>query len=85
MTPLATFVVCILITLAVIFIPSFIVGNGFALLIIIFSAISTEAIAGERGLDFNHKSFVYFILLWVFVFPQALLIASVILGFYCHL
>ena len=39
MTPLATYGVCILITLALILLPFFIVGEGFALLIIIFPAL----------------------------------------------
>ena len=83
MTPLATYGVCILITLALILIPFFIVGEGFALLIIIFPAIIVESITGERGLDFSRKSFVYFILLWLFIFAQVALIAAVFFGFYC--
>ena len=83
MTPLATYGVCILITLVLILIPFFVVGEGFALLVIIFPAIIVEGITGERGLDFSRKSFFYFILLWIFIFAQVALIAVVFFGFYC--
>jgi hypothetical protein len=83
MTPIAIFGVCVLITLMLISIPFFLVGNGFALILIILPALIVEGITGERGLDFGRKSFVYIVLLCFFILAQIALIALIFFGFYC--
>ncbi len=83
MSPAETFYICIAIALAIFIIPCLIVGDGIALLIVIFPAVLAENITGETGLDFGRKSPVYLLLFWIFVLSQVVLIASVLFGIYC--
>lgn len=83
MTPLFTFGICVAITIALLLLFMIVFGGSSMLLVIIFPAILTEQITGERGLDFGRKSLVYLFSISFFVLLEILLIASIFFGLYC--
>ncbi|MES2676654.1 MAG: hypothetical protein V4660_20625 [Pseudomonadota bacterium] len=83
MTALALFGICIATVVALLVLLVAIAGGNALMLVIIFPAIAAEAITGERGLEFNRKSFVYTSLFYLFILMQLLALAAVFFGFYC--
>jgi hypothetical protein len=83
MSPAEIFYLCLAIAFSIFIIPYLIIGDGIALLIIIFPAILAENITRETGLDFSQKSPVYLFLFWIFLLLQIVLVASVLFGMYC--
>ncbi len=83
MSLLATAGACLALVAALLFILYLFTGQGFVMLIAIFPAILAKSITGERGVDFGGKSFVYSILLFLFIGLEVLLLSAVFFGLYC--
>jgi hypothetical protein len=83
MSLLATAGACLALVAVLLFILYLISGQVFVLLIAIFPSILAKSITGERGVDFGGKSFVYTILLFLFIALEVLLLSAVFFGLYC--
>lgn len=88
MTALAIFGICMAIAIALIVAVLMVLGSGAMMLVIIFPAMITETITGERGMfspngNSSNKSIFHQIILLLCVLIEVALIASIFFGIYC--